>query len=147
MPMIEITMIEGALSPKAKQELMNELSDIVLKYEGFEENEMAKQFAFAWINELKKENFTKEGQIPEEAYYRLLITTPEGAIDEKDKPALVREVTQTVIKAEGSEYTSENRRRVFCILDTVAEGNWGGSGRILHLQALRERMLKSKDRE
>lgn len=145
--MIDITMTEGALSPKAKQELMNELSDIVLKYEGLEGNEMAKQFAFAWINELKKGNFAKEGQITDKAYYRLLITTPEGAIDEKDKSALIREVTQAVIKAEGSEYTSENRRRVFCILDTVSEGNWGGSGRILHLQALRDRMLKSKDRE
>ena len=144
MPMIDITMTEGALSSEPRQKLMNELSDIVLKYEGFEGNEMAKQFAFAWINELKKENFTKEGQIPDEAYYRLLITTPEGAVDEKDKSALVREVTQAVMRAEGSEYTSENRRRVFCILDTVTEGNWGGSGRILHLQALRERILKSK---
>lgn len=142
--MIDVTLRAGVLSAAAKAALMNDLSEIVLKWEGFGGDERAKQLAFAFTHELQQEDFTVGGRVPEAAYYRVVITTPEGAIQEEDKPELVREVTEAVLRAEGAENTAENRGRVWCILGQIADGNWGGGGRIFPYQAIRARLLRSR---
>jgi phenylpyruvate tautomerase PptA (4-oxalocrotonate tautomerase family) len=143
MPMIDLTMRAGALLPAARISLMNELSEIALKWEGLAGNEKAKRLAFAYVHEVGSENFTIGGKTPAEAYYRIQMTFPEGAILDEDKAGLIHDATEAVLRAEGSESTSENRGRVWCIIGQVLEGNWGGGGKVFPYRALRDRFVKS----
>ena len=43
----------------------------------------------------------------------------------------MEEVTRVVLEAEGSPFDVVNAQRVWCIIKEVADGNWGGAGRIM----------------
>ena len=142
--MIDLTIQKGVLSLHSKAELMNDLCDIVLKWEGFADDEKAKQLAFSYIHEIERENTLVAGQTPSRPYYRVDITVPENAISNSNKSDLIGEVTDCILKAEQSGCNSENRSRVWCIIHHVLDGNWGGKGKVFPYNALRNRLLKAK---
>lgn len=64
------------------------------------------------------------------AHYRVAVTTPQGALDDRRRAGLVADVTALVLAAEGSNNTPENAFRVWVQLHEIAEGSWGAEGRI-----------------
>ncbi len=134
MPMIDLTLPEGSLSAESRKELMARLTTILLKWEGAPDTPQANSIAWAYAHELKAGEMTVGGTIPERPRYRVVTTVPQGALNDERKKGLVEEVTRAVLEAEGADWTPDNCMRVWCIVQEVPDGNWGGGGRIYRLR-------------
>jgi len=132
--MVELTLPEGQLSAERKTQLIARLTHVLLKWEGAPDTPQAKSIAWAYVQEVKAEDMTVGGTIPESPRYRVVTTVPQGALNDERKKGLVEEVTRVILEAEGAQWNAENRLRVWCIIQEVPDGNWGGGGRIFRLR-------------
>ena len=71
----------------------------------------------------------------------MIIRVPEGTLLQGPGPvgthsrrSLVREVTEILLAAEGTEYTDAEAGRVFCIIQEVSDGYWGGMGTTFRME-------------
>src|SRR3954454_4448072 len=128
MPMIDLTIESRALDAEARKALARELLTALLRWEGAPNNERSMSLAWTFVNVVETiEVGSSPSGLP---HYRVGVRTPEGALNDEKRTALVKEATEIVLRAEGSEFTPENAFRVWVILDEVAEGSWGAEGRI-----------------
>ncbi|QBD78988.1 4-oxalocrotonate tautomerase [Ktedonosporobacter rubrisoli] len=134
MPMIDLTLPEGILNAQGKQDLMAHLSSIILKWEGAPDTPQAKAIAWIYVHEIKKEEMMVGGAFPAHPRYRVIATVPQWSLDDERKQGLVEEVTRAILDAEGASWDAENRARVWCIVQEVADGNWGAGGQIFRLR-------------
>jgi phenylpyruvate tautomerase PptA (4-oxalocrotonate tautomerase family) len=134
MPLIDLALPEGTLSAENKRQLLAELMRILLKWEGAPETPQTQSLAWAYVQEVKAGEMTVGGAIHEVPHYRIITTVPQGVLNDKRKAGLVEEVTRAVLEAEGAEWNEENRLRVWCIVQEIPDGNWGGGGRIFRLR-------------
>ena len=132
--MIDVTLPEGTLSAESQTQLLARLTNILLKWEGAPDTPQAKSIAWAYAHEVKAGAMTVGGTIPEIPRYRVMTTVPHGSLNDERKKGLVEEVTRAVLEAEGADWNAENRQRVWCIVQEVPDGNWGGGGRIFRLR-------------
>src|SRR5213593_4328276 len=134
MPMIDLTLPQGALEEDAKGRLVEELTAALLKWEGAPGNELAASVAWTYVDERPAGAINVAGRPAQEPRYRVRVTVPEGALDDERKAGLVAEVTERVLAAEGSPNEPEHAMRVWCIIREVRDGNWGGGGRVWRLK-------------
>jgi phenylpyruvate tautomerase PptA (4-oxalocrotonate tautomerase family) len=134
MPMIDLTLPEGALRDDAKGRLVEELTTALLKWEGAPDNEVARSLAWTYVDERPAGAINVAGAPAQEPRYRVKVTVPEGALDDERKAGLVAEVTERVLAAEGRPNEPAHAARVWCIVREVRDGNWGGGGRIARLK-------------
>jgi phenylpyruvate tautomerase PptA (4-oxalocrotonate tautomerase family) len=135
MPMIDLTLPKGTLSESSKAELMEALTQTLLKWEGAKpDNRRALSIAWTFLHE--PELVTVAGRPAEEPVYRVVAGVPEGSIGDEEKRGLVAEVTEQVLRAENphSDPTQRSARRVWVIVNEIPDGNWGGLGRIFRLE-------------
>jgi phenylpyruvate tautomerase PptA (4-oxalocrotonate tautomerase family) len=126
--MIDLTLPAGALDDAGQSWLVDELLSALLRWEGAPDNERSRSLAWAFVHHA---DAVAVGSSPSGLpHYRVGIRTPEGALDDERRAGLVEEVTELVLRAEGSRNTPDNAFRVWVILDEVAEGSWGAAGRI-----------------
>ncbi len=136
MPVIEISLPEESLTTDRQEQLVNTLSNIVLKWEGALGNPRAAAGTLAYLYEAKTGTFAIGGKLQQPtdpARYRVVITVPFGGFNAERKLGLVEEVTRAMLEAEGAPYNDLNRFRVLCLIQEVPEGNWGSGGQILRL--------------
>ncbi len=136
MPMIDLTLPQGALKPEAKDRLMQELTRSLLKWEGAPDNPQAASIAWAYVDERPAGDVYVGGvkQPAAAARYRVIVTVPQGALDDQRKAGLVEEVNRLVLAAEGSQPNPQNGLRVWCIIREVPDGNWASLGRIFRIK-------------
>lgn len=134
MPMIELTVTEGALAEEAKQPLVEQLSRTLLRWEGAPYNERSAALSWGYLDERPAGTMFVDGAEPEQPRYRVKVTVPQGALDDEGKRGLVADVTRLVLEAEGAPDDFENGARVWVIVREVADGNWGGAGRVFRLR-------------
>jgi phenylpyruvate tautomerase PptA (4-oxalocrotonate tautomerase family) len=74
---------------------------------------------------------------------RALIAVPDSTVIHGHAPwattrrrSIVREVTEAVLAAEGTEYSPAEAWRVWVIIDEVANGFWGMAGSLFHFEDL-----------
>jgi phenylpyruvate tautomerase PptA (4-oxalocrotonate tautomerase family) len=135
MPMIDLTLPKGALSEQAKQDLMAQLTHTLLKWEGAKpDNEAAQSIAWTFLHE--PELVTVAGRPAQEPRYRVFVGVPQGSLGDEEKQGMVAEVTEQVLRAESpdEEPTPDAAMRVWVIIDEIADGTWGGFGRIFRLE-------------
>jgi phenylpyruvate tautomerase PptA (4-oxalocrotonate tautomerase family) len=135
MPMIDLTLPKGALSDRAKTELMEALTHTLLKWEGAKsDNRRARSIAWTFLHE--PELVTVAGRPTEKPRYRVVVGVPQGSIGDEEKQGLVAEVTDQVLRAENpdSDPTPRSANRVWVIIDEIPDGSWGGGGRISRLE-------------
>jgi phenylpyruvate tautomerase PptA (4-oxalocrotonate tautomerase family) len=147
MPMIELTLPEGALDKAAQDELMEKLTFALLRWEGApDDSEAAKLISWGFVDERPADRVYQAGRpSPAQPLYRVKITVPEGALDDERKSGLVAEVTEHVLTAEGSDpKDAAAAMRVWAIIREVTDGNWGGAGRIFRLRDI-ARAVHGKD--
>jgi phenylpyruvate tautomerase PptA (4-oxalocrotonate tautomerase family) len=115
--------------------LMETLTRTLLRWEGAKPgNAAAESIAWTFVHEPAR--ITVAGAVPHQPRYRVVVGVPQGSLDDDTKAGLVAEVTDQVLRAEtnGRPPNPADRSRVWVIVNEIAEGNWGGSGRIFRLR-------------
>jgi phenylpyruvate tautomerase PptA (4-oxalocrotonate tautomerase family) len=107
MPMIDLTLPAGALQRSALTNLVEDLTTTVLHWEGVADNSATRAVAWAFVHEVPHGAVNVGGKPTELPIYRVFLTMPQGLpgitgpLNEQRRNALVREVTELVLAAEG----------------------------------------------
>ena len=141
MPMIDLTYPEGALDPEQRAEAVENLTASLLRNEGAADNEQTRAMSWTVVHELPAHALNVGGTPVERPVYRILVTVPEGTLLQGPGPVgthsrrnLVREATEIVLAAEGTEYSDVEAGRVYCIVREVSDGYWGGMGTTFRME-------------
>jgi phenylpyruvate tautomerase PptA (4-oxalocrotonate tautomerase family) len=137
MPMIDAYVPEGALRPEAEHTLLDRLTGLLMKWEGFDPADPAMR-EVSWVF-LHRPAAVYVGGAPATApRYKIVASVPEGQFDDRGRAGVVAEVTEAVLDAE------EGRRprdpgRVWVFPTEIPEGQWGGRGTIVRLAEILSR--------
>jgi phenylpyruvate tautomerase PptA (4-oxalocrotonate tautomerase family) len=141
MPLIDLTYTEGSLEPAARAEAIEMLTAALLRHEGAADNEATRVMSRAFVHELPPEAVNVGGRPAEQPVYRLVLAVPEGTLLHGPGPFaaearrnLVREATQILLEAEGTELVPGGAGRVFCLIHEVPDGHWGGLGTTFRME-------------
>ena len=138
MPMIELTLPQGALGDAAKQTLVERLTRTVLESEGMSDTPAVAATIWLFVDERPPAAINVGGRPAESPRYRVELTVAEGSLDERRKQGLVADVTEQVLEAEGSPNEPAEAARVWCHIRELPDGNWGAVGRIWRLRDIAE---------
>jgi phenylpyruvate tautomerase PptA (4-oxalocrotonate tautomerase family) len=131
MPMIDALIPEGALKPEAETRLLQELTDILLRAEGFDlSNQTAQSVSVIFLH--RPAAIFVAGARSTLPWYRIISSVPEGQYNEESRKALVKEVTEAVVRADGGKF-EEVAARVWVFPTEIPDGQWGGRGVIRRL--------------
>ncbi|MHC2435449.1 tautomerase family protein [Bradyrhizobium sp. USDA 4451] len=126
MPMIDVTIPEGALSPEAEARLIKELGDILIGHEGFDPaNRIAQSVTVVFLH--RPAAVYVAGQPSPSPRYRIVPTVPEGQYTEASRAALVKDVTDAVVRADGGSF-EDVAAQVWVFPTEVPDGQWGSRG-------------------
>ncbi len=140
MPMIDVTIPEGALKPAAEERLLRELTDLLIGYEGFDRNnekEWKTAQSVTWIYVHRPAMVFVAGAPSSKPRYRIVPTVPEGQYTQAARDGLVKEVTEAVVRAEGGDF-NDVAARVWVFPSEIEDGCWGSRGvirRVPEIQA------------
>jgi phenylpyruvate tautomerase PptA (4-oxalocrotonate tautomerase family) len=144
MPMIDAFIPEGALAPSAEARLFEELTELLIRNEGFDPtNERAR--AVTWIF-LHRPAVFRAGSRPAQPRYRFALTVPEGQYDDEICAAVVREVTEAVARAEGGTFEAV-APRVWVFPQEVPDGRWGARGQVRRLPDILADLVGEHERQ
>jgi phenylpyruvate tautomerase PptA (4-oxalocrotonate tautomerase family) len=133
-PMIDVTLPEGALTEGQRDALGERLTNTILKWEGAAEIPFSRQITVVYFDERPAGSIYVAGAQANEPRYRVLITIPEGSItDDERKAGLVEEVTRDVLEVDGTNDETASFR-VWVFIHEVPDGHWAGAGRIFRLR-------------
>jgi phenylpyruvate tautomerase PptA (4-oxalocrotonate tautomerase family) len=133
-PMIDVTLSEGALSEEKRNALADRLTSTLLKWEGAADIPFSRQITLVYFDERPAGSIYVAGEQATEPRYRVLVTIPEGSIsDDERKAGLVEEITRDVLEADGAA-GDEAALRVWVFIHEVPDGHWAGAGRIFRLR-------------
>jgi phenylpyruvate tautomerase PptA (4-oxalocrotonate tautomerase family) len=142
MPMIDALIPEGALKPEAEARLLKELTDILITHEGFDPSNIVAQSVSVVF--LHRPAAVFVGGTPSASpRYRIIPTVPEGQYTDASRKALVKDVTEAVVRADGGKY-EDVAPRVWVFPTEIPDGQWGSRGVIRPLpdiQAEHERKV------
>jgi phenylpyruvate tautomerase PptA (4-oxalocrotonate tautomerase family) len=144
MPMIEVTAPAGAIDAGARDELLDELAGRLLHWEGAPDTDFFRANSWIYFNELPADALYVGGRPGGDPRIRVDVTTPEGALSQRRRAALVADVHAAVSRAAG--LTPEEGYRVWVLCREIAEGSWGAGGGIVEFQALRAASKAERER-
>lgn len=131
MPLVELSATKRALSEDAIPPLAEAITRIVLKAQGARpDSAAARSISRVIVREVEPDRVFQGGEPPEQALYRLIVTTPQGALNDASKATLVAELTHAVLAAEGTAVRESDAQRVWCVINEIPDGNWGSGGQI-----------------
>ena len=139
MTMIDITLTEGAISPKKLEELAENLSTALIKGEGAPDNEYTRSLTWCFVDQRPKNAIFVGGPVSEKPRYRITLTVPVGApliygpLRKGERKDLCNEATKLVLDAEGADHSFENLSRVWVQIREISEGYWGAFGDIAEM--------------
>jgi phenylpyruvate tautomerase PptA (4-oxalocrotonate tautomerase family) len=126
--MLDAFIPEGALSGEAENELLSRLTDILLRNEGADPTDPRTR-DIAWVFLHRPAAVFVAGERATVPRYRFIASVPEGQFDDERRAAIVAEVTEAVLAAEGGAYPSDPQR-VWVFPNELPDGTWGAGGRI-----------------
>lgn len=131
MPMIDALIPEGALTPDAETRLLKEMTDILLRAEGFDPgNQIAQSVSVIFLH--RPAAIFVGGAKSTSPRYRIIPAVPEGQYDDASRAVLVKEITDAVVRAEGGTY-EDTAQRVWIFPTEIPDGQWGSRGVIRRL--------------
>jgi phenylpyruvate tautomerase PptA (4-oxalocrotonate tautomerase family) len=125
MPMIDVLIPEGALKPEAEERLLKELTDILITHEGFDPSNMVAQSVSVVF--LHRPAVLVGGNRSATPRHRIIPTVPEGQYNDASRTALVKDVTDAVVRADGGKY-EDVAPLVWVFPTEIPDGQWGGRG-------------------
>lgn len=135
MPLMDVTYPQGALSPDARDALIEALTAAILRAERAPDTEFFRNVTWVYAHELPAANVYVGGRPAQPAVFRVEAKVPQGALSDRRKQELVETATAAVV--EHSELTPEQSLRVFVLVNEVPEGNWGAAGNVIQFEQLR----------
>jgi len=131
MPMLDAYIPKRAFTPEVEKKLISKLTDLLLEWEGADpQNEAAR--AIAWVFLHRPETVYVAGNPADEPRYKLVVSVPEGQLDNKRRKGMVGALTKAILDAE-PEGREHDPYRVWVFATQIPEGTWGGGGRIVKL--------------
>ncbi len=132
MPMIQLTAPSGALPDDVRRPLQQALAKTLLKWEGAPDNAFFRAQAWSYLIELPDgTQATAEDALPR---FRVDVTVPEGALSDRRREGLIKEVTSLVLDA--ARLTEADALRVWVLVNEQPEGNWGAGGAVVRFSEL-----------
>jgi phenylpyruvate tautomerase PptA (4-oxalocrotonate tautomerase family) len=129
--MLDAYIPHGALTPAAEEQLLADLTDILITNEGADPaNPQVRSIAWLFVH--RPEAVFVAGARASTPRYRFVASVPEGQYDAERRDAMVRTITDAVLDAEGGAY-ERDPARVWVFTPEIPEGTWGGMGRIVTL--------------
>jgi len=145
MPMIDATIPEGALTPDAEARLLRELTDILITHEGFDPaNDRAQSVSVVFLH--RPVAVFVGGRRSASARYRIVPSVPEGQYTDASRKALVRDVTNAVVRAEGGTF-EDVAPRVWVFPTEIPDGQWGSRGVIRPLPDIQAFIAGEQERK
>lgn len=130
MPMLDVTLPANTLGNEQKRELMRRLTETLLQWENIPLDSPFVPFAWAYIHEMPDHTYARggvtAGGVP--PHYRVVVTTPQGALTAEGKAGLIADVTRTILAVEGVEWNDRDRYRVTCYVLEVPDHGYGVGG-------------------
>jgi phenylpyruvate tautomerase PptA (4-oxalocrotonate tautomerase family) len=131
MPMLDVTIPEGALSEEAERALLSRLTDVLLEHEGADPtNPVARSVAWVFLH--RPAAVFVAGEPESEPHYRVVVTVPQGQFDDDRRAAMVAAVTESVLDAEDG-MRRRDPSRVWVFPTEMPDGTWGAAGQIVRL--------------
>jgi phenylpyruvate tautomerase PptA (4-oxalocrotonate tautomerase family) len=132
MPLMDLIYPEGALTEEARTELLETLWQTCLRWEGVPETPATASIAWVYLDERPPASISVGGAPPTQAVYRVHVRVMSGFMEQDRVDGMVREVTDAILKADGTDGDGSGRPRVYCIVDEVPSGTWGVDGAVWH---------------
>jgi phenylpyruvate tautomerase PptA (4-oxalocrotonate tautomerase family) len=144
MPRLDLTITADVVGEDEKPKLMRDLGAALLRAEGAPDTAFFRSITWAHLHELPPEAIqTPDGMADPHAV--IDVSVPEGALNDKRKASLVKEVTEIVLDATG--WGPEAGIRVWTLIRDVPEGNWAAAGQIVHFEQLRAAAIAEREQE
>jgi phenylpyruvate tautomerase PptA (4-oxalocrotonate tautomerase family) len=141
MPMMDLYYPEGALTPEARAEVVEKLTDALLRNEGATVNRMTHGLSWVFVHEMPEGHLNVGGKPVVRPVYRLMVTVPQGTLLQGPGPVghtsrrgLFREATEIILNGEGIEYDEQEALRVYVLVREVEDGYWGGGGQMVRME-------------
>lgn len=143
MPLINIALPLNALSPEQEEQLAQFASNALLTLEGMQQNPKAQMLSWVYFHKHPQNDYFIGGKRVVKPHYRFDVSIFANTMSDRHKSQLTEQLTQEVLRLEGTDNNLMNAARVWVMFDEVADGNWGGAGQIYHLKDLMN-MMQSK---
>jgi phenylpyruvate tautomerase PptA (4-oxalocrotonate tautomerase family) len=127
MPMIEVSVTPGALTPEARDKLVEDLSAALIRAERAPDNAVVRAITWAWVDD-QRAFYVGGAPADDGARIRVAITTPEGALSDRRRAELAENASRVAAEAIGA--SPEDPTRVWITMHEIADGSWGAGGRI-----------------
>jgi phenylpyruvate tautomerase PptA (4-oxalocrotonate tautomerase family) len=142
-PMIDLYVPEGALTPEAEEKLVERLTGILVRAEGFEEtNEAMRSATVTWLHRAPRQFVA--GKPADAPRYKVVTTVPEGQLNSESRAWAVAQVTEAVLDAEEGRWP-RNTRRVWVFSPEIPEGQWGSGGVLNPLASILTRVYEPQE--
>jgi phenylpyruvate tautomerase PptA (4-oxalocrotonate tautomerase family) len=139
-PMIDLYLPEGALTAQAEEKLVERLTGILIRAEGFEEtNEAMRSVTVAWLHRAPR--LFVAGKPAAAPRYKVVTTVPEGQLTPDARARAVAEVAEAVLDAEEGRWPRDPRR-VWVFSPEIPEGQWGSGGVLNPLASILARVYE-----
>ncbi|MFD0360220.1 4-oxalocrotonate tautomerase family protein [Nocardia sp. GCM10030253] len=133
MPMIQLTLPAGVLSDDVRSGMHRTLTATLLQWEGAPDSAFFRAQAWCRIDEVSAGGFVSaEDDLPR---FRVDVTVPEGALSDRRKQGLIKQVTADVLTAAG--LGEGDGLRVWVLIHEQPEGTWGAAGTIVRFAELK----------
>ena len=136
MPMIDVTYPEGALDEDARAKLVDGLTTSLLRAERAPDTEFFRSVTWVYLHELPAHAVNAAAKPVEAPTFRVMVTTPEGALSDRRRAEMVESGTAAVLDAAG--LGQEDAMRVWVVMREIDEGSWGAGGQVVQFKALVE---------
>jgi len=144
MPMIDVTIPEGALKPEAEDRLIRELTDILIAHEGFDVgNKVAQSVTVVFLH--RPAAVYVAGQRSPTPRYRIVPSVPEGQYTDAARKSLVKAVTEAVARADGGKF-EDIAPLVWVFPTEIPDGQWGSRGVIRPLPDIQAFIAGAEER-
>ncbi|WP_216907485.1 tautomerase family protein [Nocardia noduli] len=138
MPMIDVTMLKGALTAQQRTELTEKLTSELLRIEGVD-NEASRSIAWVLFHEVEPDSWAVGGKfddsyVPEGGRFLTVVSVPSGGLHAKGKKDdIARSVHDAFREVLQLPPETGARWAPWVIVNDIPDGNWGAGGSIRHL--------------
>jgi phenylpyruvate tautomerase PptA (4-oxalocrotonate tautomerase family) len=138
MPMLDVYIPDGALRADAEAALVDRLTDILIRNEGFDPADpVTRSVSWLWLH--RPAAVYVGGNLADAPHYKIVPSVPEGQLDENGRRSVIAEITEAILDAERGAWPRDTSR-VWVFPTLIPEGYWGGRGDITPLALILARI-------